>query len=135
MITTIILIALTIVSSLMTIGLIWCQINCVRKGQMGEACNPLLMDALRRKIDSFTIKVNLGFRTISRLFYFYFLVLSRKVFLFFHLSIARIDQRFSKMIHSVHNGRRQTPEAGKASFFLTEIKNFRDQTGPGRIDA
>ena len=135
MITSIILIALTIVSSLVAIGLIWRQVTCVRKGQMGEACNPLLMDAFRKRVDLFTIKVNLGFRTISRLFYFYFLVLSRKVFLFFHLSIARIDQRFSKMIHSVHNGRRQTVEAGKASFFLTEIKNFRDQTGPGRIDA
>ena len=135
MITNIILIVLTIVSSLMAIGLIWRQISRLRNGQVGEVRNPLLMDAFRRKIDYFTIKVNLGFRTISRLFYFYFLVLSRKVFLLFHLSIARIDQRFSKMIHSVHNGRRQPPEAGKASFFLTEIKNFRDNTGPGRIDA
>ena len=131
----IILTLLVVFTATMAIGLIWRQVKHLRRGLTAVEQNPLLVDIFRRKIDEFTIKVNLVVRLALRWAHFHFLIFGRKVFFFSHHLIARIDQQFSKMIHATHGGRHETSKTGQASFFLTEIKNFRDKTGPGRIDA
>lgn len=126
---------LAVLTATMAIGLIWRQVTLLRRGLAVVEQNPLLVDIFRRKIDEFTVKINIAVRLVLRLIHFHFLIFGRKVFFFSHHLIARVDQQFSKMIHATHGGHHERLKDGEASFFLTEIKNFRDKTGPGRIDA
>lgn len=128
------LILLVIVSAGGAVFLIWRQVLALRRGAAAVPINPTFYVGLISLSDFLVWQISHFFRLGIKSIYVHCLIIGRQLILFIHVLAARVDRRFLKLIHSVR-GPGALSKKGSTSFYLTEIKNFRDGVGSGRIDA
>lgn len=128
---------LTIIVGLSALGLITLilsQIWRLRRGAPTEPVNLSLESLVADSTNYFTTHFVIWFEHGAKWLYLHGLLLGQKLLILTQRLFAKIEGRFVKLIHSLRGHQGATTKKGSTSIFLNEIKNFREELGPGRID-